>query len=54
MLANTHEARLMMRTFYRSADEIATIISEDANLMNGGINVGFLAVTIAETVEGKR
>lgn len=39
---------------YISADEIATIISEDANLMNGGLNVGFLAVKIAETVEGKR
>jgi len=37
---------------YISADEIAMIISEDASLMNGCLNVGFLAVKIAETIEG--
>lgn len=38
---------------YISADKIATILSEDASLMNGNLNVGFLAVKIAETMEGK-
>jgi len=37
---------------YISADDIATIISEDASLTNGVLNVGFLAVKIAETIEG--
>lgn len=39
---------------YISADQIAAILSEDANLQNGNLNVGYLAVKIAETVEGKR
>ena len=36
-----------------SADQIAMILSEDASLQNGSLNVGFLAVKIAETCEGK-
>ena len=39
---------------YISADQIAQIISEDASLQNGSLNVGYLAVKIAETIEGKR
>lgn len=39
---------------YISADQIAQIISEDATLQNGNLNVGYLAVKIAETIEGKR
>lgn len=38
---------------YISADQIAQIISEDAAIMNGNLNVGYLAVKIAETIEGK-
>jgi hypothetical protein len=39
---------------YISADQIAQIISEDASLTNGNLNVGYLSVKIAETIEGKR
>ena len=39
---------------YISADQIAQIISEDATLQNGNLNVGYLAVKIVETIEGKR
>ena len=39
---------------YISADTIAMIIGEDASLMNGNLNTGFLAVKIAEVCEGKR
>jgi hypothetical protein len=39
---------------YISADAIAQIISEDASLTNGNLNVGYLAVKIAETIEGKQ
>ena len=45
------EARLAR---YISADKIAMIISEDASLMNGNLNTGFLAVKIAEVCEGKQ
>lgn len=37
---------------YIRADQIAMIISEDASLENGSLNVGYLAVKIAETCEG--
>ena len=39
---------------YISADTIAQIISEHAGLQNGNLNVGYLAVKIAETIEGKQ
>ena len=50
-LATLFEARLSR---YINADKIAQIISEDASLMNGNLNTGFLAVKIAETCEGKQ
>ena len=53
--AETMESAIEQRLRrYISADQIATILSEDANLQNGNLNVGYLAVKIAETVEGKR
>ena len=39
---------------YISADKIAQILSEDATIEDGRLNVGYLAVKIAETCEGKR
>ena len=50
-LADVIERRLAR---YISADKIAMIISEDASLMNGNLNTGFLAVKIAEVCEGKQ
>ena len=50
-LATVIEKRLAR---YISADTIAMIISEDASLMNGNLNAGFLAVKIASVCEGKQ
>ena len=50
-LQSLFEARLAR---YINADQIAMIISEDAQLQNGQLNTGFLAVKIAEVCEGKR
>lgn len=50
-LQSLFEARLAR---YISADQIAMIISEDAQLQNGNLNTGFLAVKIASVCEGKQ
>lgn len=50
-LQSLFEARLAR---YINADKIALIISEDAQIQNGQLNTGFLAVKIAEVCEGKR